>query len=109
MNKPDLNKIEFHAHVAVDREQIKQAKFDILKAKKDRQAEEFGRLIADTKGWKMEPEGPLAVCRLDVFVLTRNELRDWMDYHTKQKLIEMSNRETEQDIADRLILLSERV
>jgi hypothetical protein len=92
MSKPSADKIEFHANVAIDREQIKQAKFNIINAKQDTQARELGLLIARTKGWKTHPAGDLHISELDLYVFTRNELKDYVDACIKEKLIIFSER-----------------
>jgi hypothetical protein len=109
MSKPNMDKIEFHATVAVDRGEIAQSKGDVLMWRKDKQAMDLGKLIADTKGWKMNPAANLVICHLDLYVFTKIELWDFIDYRIKQKLIEMAGRDHEKDIKDRLLMLSERV
>lgn len=91
MSKPDQNKIEFHAVVVTDREQIEQAKFNILNHRQDNQARELGLLIAQTKGWKSKPTGDTYTSHLDLYVFTRNELHDYMDSVFKEKLLHMAN------------------
>jgi hypothetical protein len=92
MSKPDMKKIEFHATVGIHRDQIKSAKFNIINAEQDHRAREMGILIAQTKGWKTEPVDDMHVSRLDLYVFTPTELKDYVDACLKQKLIDFSER-----------------
>jgi hypothetical protein len=92
MSKPDPKQIEFHATVGIHRDQIADAKFNIINAKQDAQAQELGLLIAHTKGWKTEPMNEMHVSSLDLYVFTKMELKDYVDACIKQKLIDFSER-----------------
>lgn len=110
MSMSDIQtEIRFGATVAVDKEQIKQSKTNILAHRKEEVAQTLGPKIAKAKGWNMRPEGNTVICEMSLYVFTPNELRLFLDAKMKQKLIDMSQREAEKDISDRLVLLSERV
>jgi hypothetical protein len=94
MSKPDPNQVEFHAHIAIDREELQMSKdLKLIQHKQERMAEEFGRLIARTKGWKTSPEGPYHTSTLDLYIFTRNELYDYTEAAFKERLLKMADTE----------------
>ena len=98
MSKPSQDKIEFHAVVAIDREEMKRSKVNIINYKQEAQASDLGRLIAKTKGWISHAEGSMFVSKLDLYVFTRNELQDYIDAVFKAKLQHMAD--TEKHLSD---------
>jgi hypothetical protein len=110
VSKPDQNKIEFHAVVAIDRDEIKMSKGDVIAWRQDAKASDLGRLIAKTKGWRTAPEGPMHNSYLDLYVFTWGEHRDYMDAAFKAKLQHMAA--TEKYLSDEqreaLMIQSER-
>jgi hypothetical protein len=110
MSMSDINtEIKFGATFAVDKFQVKQSKGDVIEYSKSKAARALGEEIAKAKGFKMYPEDDMVRGEILVYAFTVNELRDFIEAKLKQKLINMSQRDTEKDIAERLLMLSERV
>lgn len=110
MSMSDIRtEIQFGATFAVNKWDVKQSKSDVIAWHKDRAGHALGREIIKAKGFKMYPEDDLLRGEITIYAFAVNELRDYIDAKIKQSLLEMATRDTEKDIAGRLVMLSERV
>lgn len=104
--------IEFTCQFSYRKEMLESSNIDFIQCKRDRALQDFGMLVGKYKKpwWKEDFNSSINVYTqtFRMFVFSPNELTDYVEAKIKQKLQEMASRDTEKDIAERLMMLSER-